>query len=262
MGTSGEAAIAAQAVPPRRPRFVSYHRGDRTFFLVFLIVCWLGVIMGFGPPVLQRLHGHPESPAVLPVVLHATAFCSWLALLTVQTLLVRGRRTALHMKLGLVAVALVPLMAIATCVAELFMQRWHLAHPPDNLQFLIFPIFWIVSFTLLASAAIALRKDPPAHKRLILLATTVIIGAAYDRWWSGTLTNVLGDGVGVLLIEEFLATKLIFAGAVAYDYFTRGRLHRIYEMLIPPILLGEVAACYIYYLPGWPAVAAFLISRA
>jgi hypothetical protein len=262
MGTSGEMAIAARAMPPRRPRFVSYHRGDRTFFLVFLIVCWLGVVMGFGPPVLQRLHGHPGSPAVLPIVMHATAFSSWLALLTVQTLLVRGKRIALHMKLGLVSVALVPFMAIATCAAEVYMQRWHLAHPPDNLPFLIFPIFWIVSFTLLASAAIALRRDPPAHKRLILIATTVIVGAAYDRWWSEALTHALGDGVGVLLVEEFLATNLIFAGAVAYDYFTRGRLHRIYETLIPLILLAEVAACYIYYLPSWPAAAALLISGA
>lgn len=262
MGTSGEIAAAAVAVPPRRPRFVSYHRGDRTFFLVFLIVCWIGVIMGFGRPALERLQGHPESPTVLPIVLHATAFSSWLILLTIQTLLVRQKHTALHMKLGLVAVALVPAMAVATCAAEVFMQRWHLAHPPGNLQFLIMPIFWVVGFTLLATAAIASRKNPPAHKRLILLATAVIVGAAYDRWWSDGLTNIFGEGLGALLVEEFLATNLIIAGAMAYDFFTRGRLHKVYETLVPAILLGELAACYIWYLPKWPAIAAVLIAHA
>jgi hypothetical protein len=217
--------------------------------------------MGFGPPALQRFHGHPESPAVAPIIIHALAFGSWLGLLTIQTLLIRSKRAALHMKLGAVAVALVPIMAGATCFAEIYMQRWHLAHPPDNLQFLIFPIFWVVTFTFLATGAIAARKNPAAHKRLILLATTVIVGAAYDRWWSDVLTNAFGEGVGALVIEEFLATNLILAGALAYDLYTRGRLHRVYETLVPLILLAEIGASYIYYLPRWPAVAALLVGN-
>lgn len=261
MGTTGEIAVRAAAMPPRRPRFAAFHRADRNFFLIFLIVCWLGVIMGFGPPAMQRLRGHPESPAVLPIVIHALAFSSWLGLLTVQTLLVRSKRTALHMKLGIVAVGLVPIMAGATCFAEIYMQRWHLAHPPDNLQFLVFPIFWVITFTLIAAAAVASRKDPAAHKRLILLATTMILGAAYDRWWSDALTNVFGEGVASLLIEEFLATNLILAGALGYDFFTRGRLHRVYETVVPLILVSEVATSYLYYSPRWPAIAVWLVGH-
>jgi hypothetical protein len=261
MDASGEIAVTAGLVPPRRRRFVAFHRADRNFFLIFLLVCWLGVIMGFGPPALKRLHGHPESPNVLPIIIHATAFSCWLGLLTAQTLLVRVKRTAVHMKLGLIAVGLVPVMAAGTVFAEIFMQRWHLAHPPDNLQFLIFPIFWVVTFTSLATAAIASRKDPAAHKRLILLATTVIIGAAYDRWWSDGLTNVLGEGISALFIEEFLGTNLILAGAVAYDFCTRGRLHRVYEVAVPLILLAEMGSSFIYYSPRWPPIAAVLVGH-
>jgi hypothetical protein len=261
MDGSGEITITAGLVPSRRRRFVAFHRADRNFFLIFLLVCWLGVIMGFGPPALKRLHGHPDSPNVLPIIIHATAFSCWLGLLTAQTLLVRVKQTAVHMKLGLIAVGLVPVMAAATVFAEIFMQRWHLAHPPDNLQFLIFPIFWVVTFTLLATAAIALRKDPATHKRLILIATTVIVGAAYDRWWSDGLTNVFGEGIGALFIEEFLATNLILAGALAYDFWSRRRLHRAYQLAVPLILLAEMCSSFIYYSPRWPHVAALLVGH-
>jgi hypothetical protein len=261
MASTGEIAVTVAVVEPKRRRFMAFHRADRNFFLVFLGVCWLGVIMGFGPPVLQRLNGHPKSPAAPPIVIHALAFSSWFVLLTAQTLLVRSKRTVLHMKLGMVAVGLVPIMAVATYFAEVYMQRWHLAHPPDNLQFLIFPIFWAVAFTLLAAAAIASRKNPAAHKRLILLATTIIVGAAYDRWWGDALANALGDGIGVLVIEEFLATNLIILGALTYDFCTRGRLHRVYETVVPLILVAEIAASYVYYSPRWPPIAAYLVGH-
>jgi hypothetical protein len=260
MGTAGEIALARPAMHKRR-RFVAVHRADRNFFLVFLLICWLGVIMGFGPPALNRLNGHPASPAVPAIIIHALAFSSWFVLLTVQTLLVRSRRTALHMKLGMVAVGLIPIMAIATYFAEVFMQRWHLDHPPNNLPFLILPIFWAVGFTLLASAAIASRKDPAAHKRLILLATAIIVGAAYDRWWGDALYNALGEGIGQFLIEEFLATNLILLGALAYDFCTRGRLHKVYVTAVPLTLVAEIAASLIFYSPRWQAIAASLVGH-
>ena len=61
MDASGELAVTPAVVPPGRRRSVTYHRGDRNFFLVFLAVCWLGVIMGFTPPALLRFHAMTRS---------------------------------------------------------------------------------------------------------------------------------------------------------------------------------------------------------
>jgi uncharacterized membrane protein len=261
MGGSGELAISAAAVPSRRRRFVAHHRFDRNFYLIFLLVCWLGVVMGFAPPAMQRFTGHARFPAPLILEIHAVAFSAWLLLLTAQILLVRTRNTSLHMKLGIVGVALVPVMALSGYFSEVHTQRWHLAHPPNNFAFFILPIFWMVTFTLLASAALASRKNPGAHKRLIVLATTVIVGAAYNRWWGEALTRWFGDGLGGMLVNTFAATDLILLGALAYDFWTRGRLHRVYETVVPLLLLAQIATTFIYHSPAWLPIAAFLVDH-
>ena len=184
-----------------------------------------------------------------------------MALLTAQILLVRSKHTALHMKLGVIGVVLVPVMAISAYLSEIYTQRWHIAHPPNNFPFFILPIFWVVTFTALAGAALAAHKNPAAHKRLILLATTVIVGAAYGRWWGDALAAAFGDGLGGMLVNEFLPTNLILAGALAYDLMTRGRLHRVYETAVPLILLGEITTTFIYHSASWLPVAAFLIGH-
>ena len=79
----GELAVTAPALPKRR-RFIAFHRADRNFFLVFLLVCWLGVIMGFAPAVTLRWNGHARFVAPLILKVHAVAFCLWLLLLTAQ----------------------------------------------------------------------------------------------------------------------------------------------------------------------------------
>jgi uncharacterized membrane protein len=262
MDSSGGLPALPATAAPRRARFVAFHKADRTFFLIFLLVCWLGVIMGFYPPVLQRFNGNARFPAPLVLRIHAVAFSSWLLLLTAQILLVRTRRTALHMKLGMVGVALVPIMGVSAYFSEVYTQRWHLAHPPDNFAFFIVPIFWVVGFTSLAAAALFLRKNPSVHKRLILLATTLIVGAAYDRWWGDALTRWFGDGLGGMLINTYTATNLILFAALAYDLWSRGRLHRVYEVVVPVILLSEITTSLIYHSPKWLPVARSIVTRS
>jgi hypothetical protein len=261
MGGLGELAVTAARVLPKRPRFIAFHRADRNFFLVFLLICWLGVIMGFAPPAMLRWSGHARFVAPLILKVHALAFGSWLVLLTAQTLLVRGKRPAWHMKLGIAAFTLVPVMAVSAYFSEIYTQRWHLEHPPNNYAFFILPIFWVATFTGLATAALAARGNPSAHKRLILLATAVIVGAAYDRWWGDALTAAFGDGLGGMLVNEFAATDLILLGAVAYDLWTRGRVHKVYEIAVPLILLLEIATTFVYHSTAWLPIAGFLVGH-
>src|SRR4051812_48077613 len=199
MDSSGEIAVPAGIAVPQRRRFLAFHKWDRNFFLIFLAVCWLGVLMGFVPAAIKRHAGHADYPAPLVLEIHAFAFSAWMALLTTQILLIRGRRPQLHMRLGLVAVGLIPVMAVSALLSEIYSQRFRTADP-DERAFFIIALFEVIAFTALASTAIAARKNPAAHKRLILLATTIIVGAAYGRWWSGALYNLFGDGYGGVLI--------------------------------------------------------------
>jgi hypothetical protein len=246
---------------PKRKRFVAHHKNDRTFFLIFLAACWLGVLMGFAPAISKRWAGHADYPAPLILQVHAFAFGGWLLLLSAQIALVRVRRVRVHQSLGLIGFGLVPLMTITALAAEVYSQRFHVAHPPDNYAFFILPIFYALGFGVVAGAALYVRKDLAAHKRLIVLATTIIVGAAYARWWGDALTARFGDGYAGMLVNTFAGTDLLLLGAVLYDYATRGRLHRVYEVGVPALLLCEIATSLVYHAPGWLPVAAYLVGR-
>lgn len=260
MEPSAEIVLPAGLVTPARRRFIAFHKWDRNFFLAFLALCWLGVLMGFVPAAIKRHAGHADYPAPLVLEIHAFAFSAWMVLLTTQILLIRARRPQLHMRLGLVAVGLVPVMAVSALLSEIYSQRFRSADP-DERAFFIIAIFEVIAFTALASAAIAARKNPASHKRLIILATTMIVGAAYGRWWSSALYRLFGDGYGGVLIYTYAGTNFLLAGALGYDWLSRGRLHRVYEIAVPAILAGEIATTIIYHSPKWVPIARFMVDR-
>jgi len=261
METAVEPAAAVALQQPRRQRFLAYHRWDRNFFLTFLALCWLGVLMGSKPAVMKRYTGQADYPAPLILQIHAVAFSAWLALLTTQIALIRSGRPRVHMTLGLIGFGLVPVMAVSAFFSEVYSQRFYFAHPPNSQAFFILPIFYVIAFTSFATSALSLRSNPPAHKRLILLATTIIVGAAYTRWWGEALSAMVGDGLGGMLINSYTGTNLLLIFAVGYDWFTRGRLHPVYEIGVPAILLGEIATTFIYHSPRWLPIAHLAIQQ-
>ena len=250
----------AEARPVER-RFAAFHKSDRNFFLLFVAICWFGVLMGFVPPSIERWNGNADYPAPLILQAHAIAFSCWLVLLTVQVGLVRTKRMAVHMTLGLAAFGLIPVMAVTAFLSEIYSQRFYLDHPPNSQAFFIIPIFYLIAFTALAASAVLLRKDPTAHKRLILLATTVIVGAAYTRWIGPPLTRLAGDGYVGMLVNTYTATNLILLWAAVHDLRTRSQLHWTYKVAVPAILAGELVTTILYHSPAWLPVARMIVGR-
>jgi hypothetical protein len=249
-------------LPSRASRpFPPYHRADRNFFLLFLGLCWLGVVMGFMPAVTKRLAGQADYAAPLILQIHMVAFSAWLLLLSVQIGLIRTRRPALHRKLGLTGMVLVPVMAVTALLAEVYSQRFYFDHPPNSQAFFIVPIWYALAFAAFAGMALQQRRHPSAHKRLILLATAIIVGAAYARWWGEGLTQSYGDGFWGMIINTYTGTNLLLAGAVAYDLLTRRRIHTVYAVGVPAMLVGELAVSFIYHSPAWLPIARVLIGR-
>lgn len=164
-------------------------------------------------------------------------------------MLVRRLHLFIHKRLGLISILLIPVMAVTAALSEVNSQRFYLDHPPDSQAFFIIPLFYIFAFTPLAVGAVLARGNPAMHKRLILSATTIIVGAAYARWWGHALTKIFGaDFVGTI-INTFTGTNLIMLAALAYDWTTRRQLHRVYLFVVPAIIIGELAASYIYHSP-------------
>ena len=237
------------------PKFVAFDRRDRNFFLGFVIVAWIGVVLGFAPPSWARFHGKADYPAPLILQLHAGLYLLWMALLAVQVGLVRWQNVGMHRRLGPVALAMIPLMIVTGFFAEVYSQRFYLTHPPNSQQFFIIPIFYVVAFGALAALAVARRSDPAAHKRLIYLATTIIVGAAWTRTIGPSLTAAFGDGFWGMIVNTFASTNAFLLAIALFDRVTRGRLHPVLLTMIPALIVSEFAVSWIYHNPGWLVVA-------
>lgn len=150
---------------------------------------------------------------------HGVAFTAWIALLVTQAMLVARGRTDLHRKLGVLGVALAVAMVVLGTLGALVAARrptGFIDIPVPPLQFLIVPLSALALFALFVALAIARRRDPQSHKRLMLLASIQLVTAAIARW-----PMVMDYGPPAY----FGLTDLFVVAIAVRDYRTRGALH-------------------------------------
>lgn len=254
---SAEALSGAPVAP-----FAARHAGDRKVFLALLLLTWAGIVGGFGLDMADHVRSH-EAAYPLIVHLHALLFVGWLVLFTVQVLLIRTRRPDLHRRLGMAMAWLIAPMVVAGLAAAWTVERIAgLAQPHTDVQFLSINITDMLGFVTLAGAAVWLRRDPAAHKRLMLLSLFYLGTAGFARLWlltigpAGTATfwgffiafNIGGD-IPILLLG-------------AYDLATRKRLHPAFVLGAGWVLVNELAAAWLYFSPAWRVISLKLLGLA
>jgi len=69
---------------------------------------------------------------------------------------------------------------------------------------------------VLVAAGIWYRRRGDVHKRLMLVATVSLLGAAFARWPLAVLEEPL---------RYFTAIDVLIAAGAAYDWWTRRRVH-------------------------------------
>jgi hypothetical protein len=240
--------------------FAVWHRWDRNLALLFVIAAWAAVLVGFYPAVSARWRGEADFPAPLILQLHVFAFAAWLCLLTAQVPLIRTSRTAWHMRLGLFGAILVPVLVVTAIGAEAYSQRFYSPQYPGNLRFFIAPLFSMLVFACAACGGVLRRRHPAAHKRLMMLATAMILVAAYNRWWGEALYEWFGDGLWGMIIRNFAGPDLLFVVLIGYDLVTRRRVHPVLAICVSAILAGEFAASAVYHSDWWPDVVRELVG--
>jgi hypothetical protein len=241
--------------------FPANHPWDRNFFLLWAGLIWLGIVMGFGPEILQHAQGHGK-PFPLIVHFHAAAFLGWLALFTGQILLIRTKRWDLHRKMGLAMVGLAFVMMVLGPATALIADARKIGTPDAEPAFLGVQFTDIIAFAGLLGAGVVFRNTPSAHKRLILLATIYISDAGFARWLGDPIHRWLGDGGWSYWASLYLGTASLMLGLGAYDLITRRRLHPAYIGGLAWVAAMEVTALGLYATPAWKAFAAHLISLA
>ncbi len=177
---------------------------------------------------------------------------TWVALLLVQPILVRRRKTQLHRKIGLVALPLALAMAASGLAVGVYAVTRDLAAGggEEAVSQLIGVATGMAIFVLYVAIALALRKRPDWHKRMILLATIAILWPAWFRFrhlmpWLPrpdiTLAVVVSDS---LILIAMLRDKLKF-----------GRVHPAYLVFGLLLIADHVGETLLYDSPAWRAAA-------
>jgi hypothetical protein len=231
-------------------------RHDRRFYTGMAVALALTVFAGFSSTYYLRLLGGGPTATLsggpfTPLVhLHGALFTAWVVLFIVQTALVAQRRVATHRRLGIGGAALAAAMvATGTAVAISTAARGSAPAGVDPLAFLVIPLFDMVLFAAFVTAALVLRRDKEAHKRLMLLAYVSIVVAAVAR-----LPGVLEMGPPAFFGITFLFVVI----AAIYDFATRRRVHRAYVWGGALILVSVPARLALSGTGAWRAFAEVL----
>ncbi|HKE95350.1 MAG TPA: hypothetical protein VKB34_13645, partial [Povalibacter sp.] len=160
------------------------------------------------PPLTQLLH------------LHGAVFSAWLVLFVVQTRLVAAHNVRAHMKLGIAGAVLAALVVVLGVVAALVTAG--IPHPrPLGLsgqQFLAVSLTGIVLFACCVASALALRRRPAFHKRLMVLAMIAVLGPPVARLilWAGAgkyfpvvQTSVSAVFVAWCLTDDWIRNRIV-----------------------------------------------------
>jgi hypothetical protein len=200
-----------------RPRSAS---AEHTFFAAMSVTILGAVCAGFLRTFFLR-YWFPEVRAASEpfFTLKGVVFAGWFILLAVQSALVAQRRVALHRRLGVLGSVLSTALVILGLTGMVIGARrpeGFIGIPVPPLQFMAVPFFDMVLFSGLIGTAFALRRNPQAHKRLMLIGSIAISTAAIARW-----PGVLPAGPPAF----FGITDLFLVPLVVWDVLTRRRIH-------------------------------------
>jgi hypothetical protein len=217
---------SAPAAPRTRP-----HR-DR-FFVGMAVAILVVVLLGFARTYyLKSIFPMRAFPLLFHI--HGALFTAWMLLLVLQTSLVASRRTALHRRVGWLGLSVAAPMVVTGFLVSIAAARgqaplgaavragevtWvRVGIPP--LEMMFGNLAAMLLFGVFAGAGLAWRRRSEAHKRLMALATIVLLPPAIGR---ATIT-LFGYFNPALF---FVSTGLLVLAIAIHDRRSRGRVHPV-----------------------------------
>jgi hypothetical protein len=221
--------------------------GERMFFTALAASMLLAVLVGFGRTYYFRALLPPQ-PMVLPpsalVHVHAMLFSAWIVLFIVQVGFVAAGRRDLHMKLGLVGLPMVLSMIVVGTLTGLNLGKRLAGLPIDPFMMMALPLMGMLGCSILFLTALALRRRPGVHKRLMILGMAAMIGAAFARM-----------PFIPFLIGAFFLPNIYTVALLVWDVVTDRRPHRSTLAGGVVVLGATVGILFVWQNPLWLAFA-------
>lgn len=213
------------------------------YFIIFTTVFALLVLAGFTRsffiPVVSGTFSRP------PIVhVHGAIFFGWTGLLLLQALLASTGKLRLHRKIGSGAAWLVaPMLILGAIVsARDTINDFKAGAGEERLSFFYGELADLAMFGLLSGAAMLLRNKPEFHKRLVIMGSLGLLGAAVGR-----IDELGGWGFTIFLV---------MIGSVAlYDLASRRAVH-------VATVIGAAVLLVLNLTQGWIGDSALWLSAA
>jgi len=249
------------------------HAVDRWIYVGTVTIFIAITLAGFIPDSLEKVaavDSGARPPFPLVMHLHAALMGSYLLLLFAQTWLAATGRLRWHMQLGILAAAIVPLLVVVGFVLAQTVYHETLSTAQTAAPYLhqklaavllrkenvllvqirmgsLFPLF-------VAIGLLARKTDAGLHKRMMMLATVVVLPPAIDRilWLPSTFPN------------SFVTTELYMLLAIApmfiWDTVRNGSVHKAYFIWLGITLPFAVALQGLWNTQLWHGIARQLLT--
>ena len=221
------------------PAAAGASRARSYLYLGTALAMSLTVFWGFGYTYFTPLFAGAYPPVSPVVHVHGWSFFLWYLLLPLQASLIAANRRRLHMALGGASLALAAVMVFSgVLAAAVRIDHGLSATNPDE-----FTIFWqgfgqlvLYSGLLFAgfyAVAIAKRRQPGVHKRMMILASASALPAATFRILVGLTGAYWLQTPGWIMPTAFLLPAVFVLVCMFHDLRVQGTVHRAYVVGLP-----------------------------
>ncbi len=241
MSTAARREVLAHSIAKSKP---SHFRTlvSRYFYLWMSLLMAGLVVAGFSRTVTDHLF-HASPPRPLLLWFHGTAFASWVVFFILQSALVRVHKVSWHRFLGWFGAGLAAVMVALGFTVAIVMTHFDMVvlHQSDASTFLPIPFYDMIAFGVCIGLAIYWRKRPDFHRRLVFIATCGLMDAAVGRF-----DFIFNHSL------FFPCLDLLMVLGMMRDLYVDGRVHKVYLYALPPLIVGQSLAVYLWRAnPSW-----------
>ena len=219
---------------------IKYRKSDHIFYPALAILISVTGFAGFSFTYFRPVIEGSYPPTGTALHLHGWSFFLWYLLFPLQAILMATGRERLHRGLGKLSVILVGMMALTglLVLSVRVEEATRNGGPPIWLLYGPLILSNLVLFVGFYTAGIymAIKKRFQAHKRLIIVASSIGLGAGFFRlifFLSGF--HPMSLPVGVLSCSLFIITGMV------YDRIANKSVHPVYWMGLLGMLILEVS---------------------
>ena len=241
----------------------------RSFYYWFGLAFALSSILGFIPTYWAPLAS--GKPVFNPVVhIHGALFFGWTLYFFYQTSLVSERRVLRHRALGMLGVAWATALCVLGPIVSLntLMNAEAAGFGPLGESIVMVPLTGILGFAVVVTLAFVNVHRPDVHRRLMALSAVSVLDAPWARLtrpgvaWTIEALHAGPPSPWLGIVLSFACADVFLFAALAHDWRSNGRPHRVYVIGAVAILAVQYGRLLFVDTAGWHTLARAFLGLA